>query len=158
MATTTYIAIVEDDTLYNKNHFDCFRPPLDAFAYNMHRWSLFTWGAHEYSWKNNQAGCACIAPRKLMIEALEERFAKYPDEEHYPQKFLGEVGRNQYEKALGLTEWPAIEVYSKTSCIQLSHPRGLDKLQRTKHKNPGEIKAIEIPFWGKATDIAKEYK
>src|SRR3989344_2306960 len=78
LAETPYVAIVEDDTLYTKDHFTSFRPPLDTFAYNLHRWSLFTWGAPLFSWKNNFAGAACIAPRELFIEALKERFAKYP--------------------------------------------------------------------------------
>jgi hypothetical protein len=43
VATTPYIAIAEDDTLYNKEHFNCFRPEMNVFGYNLNRWSVATW-------------------------------------------------------------------------------------------------------------------
>ena len=42
IAKTPYIAMVEDDMLYSRDHFE-LRPPLDTFGYNWNRWSLFTW-------------------------------------------------------------------------------------------------------------------
>src|SRR3972149_7903986 len=60
LATTPFFAIAEDDTLYTKDHFDSFRPPLHVFAYNMNRWSLFTWGEPLYSRKDNRVGAVSI--------------------------------------------------------------------------------------------------
>src|SRR3990167_10477879 len=33
LATTPYIAVAESDTLYSPEHFNFYRPPLDAVAY-----------------------------------------------------------------------------------------------------------------------------
>ena len=78
IATTKYIGIAEDDTLYVQDHFN-HRPADDTFAYNCSRWSLFTWGIPMYSWRDRKTNCCLIANRELMIEALEERFEKYPN-------------------------------------------------------------------------------
>src|ERR1700685_875942 len=79
LATTPYIAAAEDDALYHSSHFTDFRPPLDAFAYDMHRWRLFTWQDDPwYNWTNRVSNCVGILPRELFIEAWEERLAKFP--------------------------------------------------------------------------------
>jgi len=36
-SSTKYVAMAEDDTLYSKEHFNCFRPKDDEFAYNRAR-------------------------------------------------------------------------------------------------------------------------
>jgi hypothetical protein len=81
LAKTPYIAIAEDDTLYPKDHFANFRPPLDSFGYNMTRWGILTWDKPIYFLKERIANCTMIAPRKLTIEALKERFKKGMTEE-----------------------------------------------------------------------------
>jgi hypothetical protein len=99
LATTKYIAVAEDDTLYSKEHF-AFRPPDNCFAYNLTRWTTYTWGEPIYSLKNFiKTNAVLIAPRESVIEALEERFAKYPhDMENIPLGMCGEIGF--YEKEL----------------------------------------------------------
>lgn len=155
IAKTPYVAVAEDDVLYCPEHFNFFRPPLDSFAYNMHRWLLFTWVPQFYSMKQRKSNCTLIAPRKLLIEAWEERFAKYPLET-YPKRLVGEVGRNNIDQWLGVTERKSVEVWSGTGVIHINHPQGTDSLGRKKRL--GEVKAIEIPYWGRAQDIAKEYR
>src|SRR3990167_7685251 len=123
-AETEYIAIAEDDTLYPKEHFDFYRPEKDTFAYNQNRFSLFTWGVPTYSWRNRKTNATLIAPRELAIEALEERFAKYPDP--IPEKIVGELGRPMVERNLGVMLRNSIEVFSETSVIQVNHDAGLD--------------------------------
>ena len=77
-ATTEYIATAEDDTLYSESHY-AHRPSEGMFGYNMNKWSLFTWSDPPiFSNRGRMTLNALIAPRKLLIEALEERFAKYP--------------------------------------------------------------------------------
>jgi hypothetical protein len=76
-AETEFIAVAEDDTLYPKEHF-LFRPPADTFAYNMNRFNVFRWSrVPTFFWKDRISNSTLIAPRKLTIEALEERFKKY---------------------------------------------------------------------------------
>src|SRR3990167_8395102 len=53
LAVTPYIAIAEDDTLYHKEHF-IFRPPEDTYAYDGHRWGIFTWGKPVYYYKRSE--------------------------------------------------------------------------------------------------------
>lgn len=160
IATTPYVAVVEDDTLYHRSHFTEFRPPLDTFAYNQHRWSLFTWGNPLYSWKNNRAGCACIAPRELMIEAAEERFAKYPD--GVPRRICGEFGIG-YEEWMGVTERKSMEFYSTTAIIQFNHdyfstaPNNPETIARMHRKRMGLLRSSDIPYWGKSAELVKKF-
>jgi hypothetical protein len=148
-ADTEYIICVEDDSLYGSDHFDFYRPKPDTFGYNMNKWSLFTWGPPIYSLKRRKTASTLIAPRKLLIETLEERFAKFPDPNNFPTKWFGEPGRNDYERGMGVKERKAEEVYSKVSCIQISHEYGLDDRSVRHHKNYGQIKVKEICDWPK---------
>ena len=92
-ATTKYIATAEDDTLYSESHFK-YRPTEGVFAYNENRWSIFTWSKPPiFSNKNRLTLNVMIAERDLLIEALEERFKKYPDESDPRIKYWGEFGR-----------------------------------------------------------------
>jgi hypothetical protein len=154
IADTKYIGIAEDDTLYSKEHFNCFRPKDDEFAYNRARWSLFTWSPI-YSLRNRISNCSLIAPRELLIEALEERFAKYPD--NYPNNLMGECGRNSLERVLGITERKSVEFLSEVPIVQLSHPSGSEDRQKIMRKKLAEIKAYSIPPWGIADNILKHY-
>lgn len=156
LATTPYIAVAEDDTFYPKEHFDFYRPEKDTFAYNQNRFSLFTWGVPTYNWRNRKSNAALIAPRELLIEALEERFKKYPDA--IPEKIVGELGRPMVEKNLRVTIRKSVEVFSEISVIQINHEYGSDDRARRHRKALGPIKAYDIPFWGKAADLIGHYK
>ncbi len=155
-AETEYIAIAEDDTLYDKEHFNFYRPEKDTFAYNQNRFSLFTWGVPTYSWRNRKANSTLIAPRKLLIEALEERFAKYPD--GTAPHLSGELGREKIERSLGITIRKSIEVFSEISVIQINHEMGIDDRAKRHRKGLGQIKAYDIPYWGKAEELIKNFK
>lgn len=162
LATTPYIALTEDDTLYTKDHFKHFRPPLDTFGYNMNRWSLFTWGEPIYSRKNNIVGAAMIAPRELAIEALEERFQKWPD--GMPHRICGELGLSHTDRALGVTPRKVVEFYSFDSIIQFNHDyfstieNTPEQVQRRHKKRMGFVRAYDIPHWGKSADLVKHFK
>lgn len=156
VATTPFIAIAEDDTLYHETHFNFHRPALDTFAYDQNRMALFTWGTPMYHWRNRISNCSLIAPRELLIEALEERFAKYP--QGTPEDLTGEVGRGRIARGLGLKEYKCEEVYNKYSLIQVNHANASEERQRTKRKSYGPIKAYDIPIWGRADELVKKYK
>jgi len=157
VATTSFVAIAEDDTLYPKEHFNFYRPEKNTFAYNQNRWALFTWGKPTYSWRNRKSNCSLIAPRELMIEALEERFAKYPGDTMPPQ-YVGELGRERVDRWLGVTIRKSVEVYSEVSIIQINHDDATEDRQKRYRKALGPMKAYDIPFWGKAEDLIKNYK
>ncbi len=154
-ATSDYIAVAEDDTLYPKEHFE-YRPPADTFAYNMNRFGIFRWSRiPTYFWKDRISNSTLIAPRSLLIEALEERFYKYPD--GTPPHFTGELGRPNIEEKLGLnkrkTSWFSTEV----SVVRIDHELGIDRLSRTHRKGMGILRAYDIPYWGRAEDIVKKF-
>lgn len=156
MATTDYVAVVEDDTLYPYEHFHSKRPPLDAFTYNINRLGLFTWGKPTYHWKSRQSNSTLIAPRLLLIECLEERFAKYP--EGTPVEYTGEVGRKLIERKLGLKHYNSEEFMTEVSVVRLDHTLGTDTLAISGRKAMGVARSFDIPHWGRAEDIVAKFK
>ena len=155
LATTPFIGIAEDDTLYHKEHFSV-RPADDEFAYNMCHWSLFTWGQPTYHWKNRKGNYSMIAPRKLMIEALEERFSKYPN--GTPEKKTGELGRPRVEKMLGLTSRKLKEFWTTVAVVNFQHDYSMEEYQRTHVKRMGMMRAFDIPYWGRADELVRHFK
>lgn len=154
LTKTPYVAMVEDDVLYSKEHFIQFRPKSTEVSYNRSRWSLFSWDPI-YCLRQRVSNCSLIAPTKLLIEALSERKAVWPD--GAPDKISGEVGRPIIDKRLRVTIRNKVEWYSTTPIIQLNHQSGSDVHARKKWKKHGQLKAYDIPHWGKATNIARIY-
>ncbi len=154
-AKTKYIAMAEDDTLYSADHFT-FRPSEGKFAYNMNKWSIFTWSRPQiFSNRGRMTFNAMIGNRELFIEAIEERFRKYPKDELIPYKFWGEPGR--YEKYLGVTVRETEQFRSQIPIIMFSHPESLNYRKQGTRKKLGQDKAYILPGWGEAKDIAKLY-
>lgn len=156
VAKTDYVAMAEDDVLYPPQHFHSFRPPDDAVSYNRARWSLFAWDP-VYCLRQRISNCTLIAPRKLLIEAIEERMEKHPDGDDLPRTKVGEIGRRKVERWLGVTHRKCMEWWSTTPVIQVNHPQGIDPAQQEQHKKHGQLKAHDIPYWGKAVDIVARY-
>jgi len=156
VATTKYVAVAEDDTLYHKDHFTRHRPKDNEFMYDQNRFALFTWGEPMYSWRNRKSNCSLIAPRELLIEALEERFAKWPD--GTPTEITGEVGRHMVEKNMGITLRNSVEIFGEVSVIQVNHENASEERQRSKRKRLGQIKAYDLYYWGHAKNILKHYE
>lgn len=153
-AKTEYIAVAEDDTLYCKDHFE-YRPKKGVFAYNQSHWSLFTWGEPTYSWRDRQGNYSLVAHREDVIEALTERFEKYPN--GTPDNQTGEIGRWRTDTQLGLT-LRKLEVFrTNTPIINICHQLGLDERASRQRKALGTLRAYDIPYWGKASDIIKKF-
>lgn len=151
---TPYFAAAEDDALYPEEHFREFRPPMDAVSYNMMRWSLFTWTGM-YNIKERISNCTLIAPKDYYIEAWEERFAKFPGDSMPPHR-VSEIGRNNQEGWMGVSKRNCVKWQSSIPVIHINHPVGTDSLGF--RKRMGRIRAIEIPYWGRADNIVKEYR
>ncbi|MDD5435515.1 MAG: hypothetical protein PH343_08805 [Nitrospira sp.] len=147
IAKTPYIAIAEDDTLYHKCHF-AFRPPLDTYAFEGHRWGLFTWGKPTFYWSDRISNGAMIAPRRMAIDSLTERFEKYPVNN------LGELGK---EKGTRIDRKKSMTFYSDYAMIFLSHSGSLDPLENNRRKAMGKVQAYRIPYWGEASDVVVKY-
>lgn len=155
MAKTKYIAVVEDDTLYPREHF-LYRPSEHCIGYNMNHWSLFTWGEPIYSWRNRRGNYSMLSSKKLVIEALEERFAKWTD--GTPDNVTGEIGRPMVEHNLNITVREVEEFETIVSVVNFQHPFGSDEMQQNQRKRGGLVRAYDVPFWGKAEDLVKKWK
>ena len=153
---TEYIAVAEDDCLYHKSHYKLRPSAIDTFLYNQHRWGLFTWDAQMYSWRNRYSNSTLIAPRKLLIEALEERFEKLGD--NWNPKFIGEVGRDRVERGLGVTRRKSEIAFSPISVVQFNHVDAHEERQKRRRKSFGNIRATDIPHWGKSVELNKIYE
>lgn len=157
-AKTKYIAIAEDDTLYSPEHFKC-RPKTRAFAYNLSCWGFYTWikppiFSHRFLGRRNHSMLIC--ERDLYIEAMEERFAKYPTNDMVNVNDWAEPGK--YEGNLKLTQQPFETFYTNPPNIMFSHDEGLSHLTLGHKKRLGELRALELPYWGKASDIMSLYE
>jgi hypothetical protein len=156
LAKTSYIAAAEDDALYHRTHFTDFRPPLDAFAYDMNRWRLFTWQDDPwYNWTDRVSNCAGILPRELFIEAWEERLAKFPGDS-MPIHRVSEVGRNNQEEWMGVTLRKRADFFAEFPIIHVNHLVGTDSTGMNKKMGP--IRATSIPFWGDAKEIKEHFR
>lgn len=155
LATTKYIAVAEDDALYPREHFHSFRPKDDEFGYNFSRWGIFSWGIPTYFWCDRISNLTLIANRELVIEALEERFAKYP--EGTPNAQTGELGRYKRQMDLGTTNYKAVAFYTTVPVVNFSHPEALCTFEQRKRKRLGFVRAYDIPYWDHAKDLQARF-
>lgn len=158
-AKTKYVAMAEDDILYSYDHFHYYLPKDNTFAYNMSKWSLFTWTQPPlFSFRNNRKVVnSLIAPKQMLVDALQERFDKFKNipEDRIPLHYWGDPGR--YEEKLGVTIRATEEFYTQVPNIVFSHPEAYGYLSRGTRKRLGDIRAYEIPYWGRAGEILNLY-
>ncbi|HJY98373.1 MAG TPA: hypothetical protein VJ227_01520 [Patescibacteria group bacterium] len=162
-AKTKYVATAEDDVLYSPEHFHYHLPERDVFSYNMAKWSIFTWTRPPlFSFRNNRKVVnSLIAKRDMLVGALEERFKRVEKLLQEGQKeesiihYWGDPGR--YEDKLGVSPRETEEFYTTETNIVFSHPEAFGYLARGTRKRLGDIRAYEIPYWGRAEDILKLY-
>lgn len=156
-ATTKYIALAEDDVLYSPEHFKR-RPGPGKFAYNLATWNIFTWGEplfhHKDGGRINLNGLIC--ERELFIEAMEERFARHPDDSKIKLGLWAEPGR--YEGHLDVTIREVETFYTYPPNIIFSHQTALSFDNLGEKKRMGQLRATELPYWGTAEKIRNMYE
>lgn len=155
-AKTKYIALVEDDVLYHSEHFK-YRPNDGKFAYNMNFWNIYTWEeepmfTQKSGGRRNLNGLIC--ERALFIQAIKERFLKYPNDDA-KLSLWAEPGK--YEAQLGVTVRETEEFYTNPPNIVFSHEKELSFENLGVRKKVGQIRATEIPYWGTANRIRRLY-
>jgi len=154
-AKTKYIAMAEDDVLYSPAHFQ-YRPRNAPFAYNLGYWGIYTWQDPPiYNYKGRRNLDSLICPRDAFIEAMEERFAKYPNDEA-DKDLWAEPGK--YERQLGVTVRESESFYTQPPNIKFSHKTELSYAGLGDRKRAGELRAIEIPYWGRVEALRELYK
>lgn len=155
-AKTKYIALAEDDILYSPDHFQSFIPNAQKFAYNMNVWSLYTWSDPPiFSYKDRINLSGLICERQLFIEAMEERFERWPDDKKTPIRNWAEPGK--YERNLGVTTREKEVFHSNVANIAFSHPTALSFQNLGKRKALGKLRATALPYWGSAEEILRFY-
>ena len=160
-AKTKYVAMAEDDILYSWEHFHSRLPSPNTFLYDMNKVSLFTWTKPPlFSFRTNRKVVnQLISERNLLIEALEERFAKVKKrmdagetEEHVIQ-YWGDPGR--YENYLGVTVRKCEEFYCTNPSIVFSHEFAFGYLSRGERKLLGDLRITALDKWGSAESMLK---
>lgn len=154
-ASTKYIALVEDDVLYPAEHFK-HRSTDGIFAYNKSVWSMYTWVKPPlFSYKDRRNMYSLICERELFIEAMEERFMKYPTEQDL---FLGNWSEpGKYEKNLGVTERRTEVFYTNIPLVAFSHETALSYQNLGKRKKLGDLRVTALPYWGHADEVISLY-
>lgn len=155
-AETKYIALCEDDQLYSPEHFK-YRPRKKPFAYNLAYWGIYTWQDPPiYNFKGRKNLGNLICEREAFIEAMEERFRVWPDETKVDTNIWAEPGK--YERQLGVTVRETEDFYTHPPNVKFSHENELSFAGLGTRKRAGEMRALDIPYWGKASDIRELYK
>jgi len=146
LASTEYVAVVEDDTLYHSSHFT-YRPK--ELAYNMNRWMMFTWGDSFYFYKPRYTNATLIAKRDVVIDCLRKRI------ENRGVALRGS-GRKEISSILG--EPTPEEFYSRYPVVGLSHVYAIDELEQRQNKKAWPVHAYDIPYWGHANNMREKFK
>lgn len=156
-ATTDYVGLAEDDIFYTPSHWRTHRPPAHRFAYDLNRWGLNTWvNPPVFGYRARPVVNQLIAPRQLLIDALEERFAKFPDESKVPLKFWGDLGR--YEAQLGVTVRELECFAAPDPSVVFSHEEAFGFLNHGKRKSVGEAQRSWLPYFGAAQRMMEMYR
>lgn len=148
---TKYVAMIEDDTLYNLEHFSHRPTSNDVFSYNKSMWFL----EDKKFWHKYQTGMfACITTTDLLCLTLKERFEKFPIEpkpvrsqRHYWQE-PGRDGR------LGFKDRKVEYFFTKIPLITLNYYDGLDGKKKSNCNPPVVVETID--FWGSALKLKKK--
>jgi hypothetical protein len=140
LATTPYIATVDDDCLYPAEHFNTFRPPLDKLSYNYNRWSINTWigKGNYYYYSPSPDNPIFLAPRQKLLDDMEP--IKY---------FDGPATRFM----LNYTTY-----YTIDPVVCFHHIHGLVDERIIRWKRPWPVRAYSLPKWGDINNALNEWK
>lgn len=160
-AKTKFVATAEDDIFYSYQHFHSELPKKRVFLYDMNKWSIFTWiKPAQYTYRDRMVINQLIVERELLIEALEERFARVTELlKTQPLdniiKYWGDFSR--YESLLGVTVRPAKHFFSSVPSLVFTHIDAFGYLNHGSKKRLGNPRAFDIPVWREAKNIMKLY-
>lgn len=155
-AKTKYIAMAEDDCLYSPDHFAIRPSRSGVFTYNQAQWSIYTWVKPPmFTYKGRRNMYALICERDVFIEAMEERFNRWPNEADINLSNWAEPGK--YERQLGVTPRESEFQQSGIPLVVFSHETALGYAGLGRRKRVGTMRAYDVPYWGRADNIIKRY-
>lgn len=151
LVTTDYVVCCEDDALYSNSHLLHTPYHDDIFYYDWNRWLI---DRTNFWHKDNRTVMSmCISSTKLMLETLAEKFIKYPNKDTKMWRYFGEPGK--YEEALGVTLRRREFFNTDNPSLTFNHKNNLGG-QRKKYPEKDDLTDY-LPYWGKASDLWKEY-
>jgi len=158
-AKTEFVATAEDDMLYSPTHFT-FRPQGNEFAYNINKWSIFSWTKPPvFSYRPRRLMNSLIVRRDALVENLTNRYTKYPVHAEVPQRIMdfywGEPGR--FENHLGIPTVKTMEFNSVEPNIMFSTEEALGFQSLGKRKAHSKILSEFVAPWGTAEQVLKYY-
>ena len=156
-AKTPYVAIAEDDMIYPHEHFE-IRPK--HIGYDLNKWAIFTWNHHVFSKRpGRRVMSMCTAPREMLLNTLEERYAKYPTVESIPERiykyYWGEPGR--FENHAGLTEIETERYECAVPSVAFFTSEAMGFLYLGTRKKLGPLQTEHLAPWGTAEEIYENY-
>lgn len=146
-----FVGLAEDDALMAASHWRSHRPEPDVFAYDLNKWGLNTWlEPPVFGYRARRVINHLIAPRKLLIESLEERFAKFEGkpESEIPLSWWGDLGR--YEKKLGCTPRKSETFAAPEPGLVYNHEEAFGFLNLGMKKSVGAARRGYLYPWGSA--------
>jgi len=152
IATTKWIGMADDDTLYPPGHFQ-FKGKEDGFYYNHNRWHIATWLPEFYYHKPKPGNGCMVATREMVVEYMEKRIAINPKLDADSQcKELG-----TWNHRTGFNEPNYRRFDTENPLISLTHEFSRDRNAR-KHKKVIGLERVEsFPYWGRSIDIIKKF-
>ena len=172
---TEFIAIVEHDCLYTKEHF-LFTPPDNSFWYNENVWMLqyFSEDKPEYNgmfsfFKSRKANSQLICETQQMIKATQDKIDMISDpvwKARYPTGRIGEAGAMDYKHAMRLACWGSVSHIKERLKKYISDYKGknfktkIPNIDIRHNKNytrnrRGKDRRYKVPYWGTINDIFK---
>ena len=156
-AETPYVALAEDDILYPASHFELRPSSMDVFNYDVNKWSLYTWyQPPTFSMLGNTVVHQLISSRDYLVDDMQERFARFPDESKINLSNWKDPGRG--EELLGMEKRRRERAWSKEPTIAFSHEDAFGFLNLGKRKAHGKMRADFLHPWGYAADVLKLYQ
>ena len=156
LATTKYIAVAEDDTLYPEEHFS-LRPPDNTVGYNLSRWvvNIERRKPHYYYYHPRAINASLIGPRDLIIKTLDERYKNHPN--GTPERYTGEIGRSGIERLLGVEPVQKTSLYTNIPIIQIKHNYRRPELSDVRGVSPKDNRSYDLPHWGNVENIINKF-
>jgi len=155
LATTEFVAMADDDTLYPPQHF-AWRPPPDdnRFYYNLNRWHLTTWHNPPFYFHKPRPGNGLlICRREAMVLGLTSRFRKHP--ELLPAHLSHELGIKHQALRHDRQEWAGF--YTKVPVVSFYHEGSFDEASQRRRKYAWPVRALELPHWGSAYRLRRKF-
>lgn len=166
---TEYVATVDDDTLYDLEHF-AHRPCEGAFLYETNYW--FCQDGLDYYWRaadpNSRGGMwGCIAHTETLRANLAARFERYPEnpwaenQADPPRLFWGEPGDPSGDRQYGRRD-SRQTVFSPRPCLVFVHQAAMGYTQLSRYyrrygRPTPENTAEMLPGFGSVADVRARF-